>query len=100
MRHLPLVLCASALVGGIVALLAWGASPPPWLAGLEAALLAGAALLYGFTAWLPALPRWLWLRPIRGVALVILGVGAMYVPPQLILSAYLIGLGVRLVWKS
>lgn len=100
MKTLPLILCAAALGGGIAAMLAWGVFPPPWLAGLEAALLAGAALLYGFTAYLPTLPHWLWLRPIRGTVLVIVGIGAMYVPPQLILSAYLIGVGVRLVWQS
>jgi hypothetical protein len=100
MRTFHLISCAAALGCGIAAMLAWGVTPPAWLAGLEAALLAGAALLYGFTAYLPALPRWLWLRPIRGTVLVILGMGAMYVPPQLLLSAYLIGLGVRLVWQS
>lgn len=100
MKTLALLFCAAALACGIAAMLVWGATPPPWLAGLEAALLAGAALIYGFTAYLPALPRWLWLRPIRGTVLVILGMGAMYVPPQLLLSAYLIGVGVRLVWQS
>jgi hypothetical protein len=100
MRTFNLLFCAAALACGIAALLAWGVTPPLWLAGLEAALLAGAALTYGFAAYAPALPRWLWLRPIRGTVLVILGIGAMYVPPQLLLSAYLLGRGVRLIWQS
>lgn len=100
MKTLPLIACAAALAGGIAIMLRWGIDPPPWLAGLEAAVLAGAALVYGYTAWLPTLPRWLWLRPIRGTVLVLFGIAAMYVPPQLILSAYLIGAGVRLVWQS
>jgi hypothetical protein len=100
LKTVPLILCAAALACGIAAMLVCGITPPAWLAGLEAALLAGAALIYGFTAYLPALPRWLWLRPVRGTVLVILGMGAMYVPPQLLLSAYLIGVGVRLVWQS
>ena len=66
MKLLLLALCAVILGLGIVAVLAWGASPPPWLAGLEAALLAGAALAYGFTGCLPALSHWLWLRPCAG----------------------------------
>lgn len=100
MRYLPLILCALAMLGGCCALLVWGAHPPVWLAGLEAALLAVSALVYGFTAYLPAIPRWLFLRPVKGAFLVTLGIGAMYVPPQLIFSAFLIGWGVRLVWES
>lgn len=100
MRYLPLILCSIAMIGGCCALLVWGAHPPAWLAGLEAALLAVSALVYGFTAYLPALPRWVFLRPVKGAFLVTLGIGAMYVPPQLIFSAFLIGWGVRLVWES
>jgi hypothetical protein len=100
MKALHLVLCAVVVASGIAAMLMRGFTPPAWLAGLEAALLSGAALLYGYTAWLPTLPQWLRLRPIRGTVLCILGIGAMYVPPQLILSAFLIGAGVRLVWQS
>lgn len=100
MRNLSLILVAAVLGLGIAGLLAWGLHPPPWLTGLEAAFLSGAALAYGFTAKLPKVPGCLWLRPVRGAVIVCLGVGAMYVPPQLLLSAYLIGSGVRLVWAS
>jgi hypothetical protein len=100
LKLLPLISCVFVLAGGIATMLLCGLTPPPWLAGLEATLLAGAALVYGFTAYFPSMPRWLWLRPVRGTVLVVLGIGAMYVPPQLILSAYLIGVGVRQVWRS
>jgi hypothetical protein len=100
MKILSLISCAAVLGCGIAAMLMWGFTPPAWLAGLEAAMFYGAALLYGYTAWQPSLPAWLWLRPVRGTMLVIAGIVAMYVPPQLILSPYLIGLGVRLVWRS
>ena len=100
MKTFPLISCAAVLACGVAAMLMWGIFPPAWLTCLEAALLSGAALLYGYTAWLPTLPHWLWLRPIRGTVLVIFGIGAMYVPPQLLLSAYLIGVGIRLVWRS
>jgi hypothetical protein len=100
MKIRPLISCGAVLGCGLAFMLTWGLTPPAWLAVLEAALLSGAALLYGYTAWQPSLPAWLWLRPVRGTALVIAGIVAMYVPPQLILSAYLIGVGVRLVWRS
>ncbi len=65
-----------------------------------AVLLVGFALIYGFTARLPPIPRWLWLRPVRGSVIVCLGVAALFVPTELIVSAYLIGVGVRMVWSS
>ena len=101
MKAFPLILSAAAVLAcGIVVMLLWGFSPPPSLAGLEAALLSGAALIYGFTAWRPTLPRVLWLRPVRGTVLVFCGLVAMYVPAELILAAFLIGTGIRLVWQS
>jgi hypothetical protein len=100
MKIFPLISCAAVMACGIVAMLVWGATPPAWLSCFEAALLSFAALAYGYTAWMPSLPHWLWLRPIRGTLLVTLGIGVLYVPPELIASAYLIGRGVRLVWQS
>jgi hypothetical protein len=94
-----LVLCAAALLGGIVALLHWGVTPPPWLAGIEAALIMGVAMSYGFTARLPRIP-WLALRPVRGAVLVVLGSIMVFIQPQLIVAAFLIARGIRLVWLS
>ena len=98
-RTFQLVLCAAALLGGIFALLHWGATPPPWMAGTEAALIMAVALNYGFTARLPRVP-WLVLRPVRGTILVTLGLIMLFIQPQLIVAAYLVGRGVRLVWLS
>jgi hypothetical protein len=94
-----LALCAAALLGGIVALLHWGVTPPPWLAGIEAALIMGIAMNYGFTARLPRIP-WLACRPIRGAVLVVLGSIMVFIQPQLIVAAFLIARGIRLVWLS
>jgi hypothetical protein len=98
-KHFQLVLCSAALLGGIIALIHWGATPPPWLAGTEAALIMALALSYGFTARLPQIP-WLALRPVRGTILVMLGLIMLMIQPQLIVAAYLIGRGIRLVWSS
>lgn len=100
MKIVPLLVSSIALSAGGLALYEWGLFPPAWLAGLECLLLSSAALLYGFTAWRPRLPDWVQLRPVRGAALVTFGIVALYVPPQLVVSAYLIGLGVRLVWQT
>jgi hypothetical protein len=94
-----LALCAAALLGGIVALLHWGVTPPPWLAGIEAALIMGVAMSYGFTARLPRIP-WLALRPVRGAVLVVMGSIMVFIQPQLIVAAFLIARGIRLVWLS
>ena len=59
----------------------------------------GVALNYGFTARLPRVP-WLALRPVRGTILVMLGSVMVFIQPQLIVAAYLIGRGIRLVWLS
>jgi len=100
MRTIPLMSCAVILACGIVALLAWGLNPPPWMLGLEAALLVGSATVFGFTAWLPDPRPLLRLRPVKGTLLVILGIVAMYMPAQLCIAAVLIGIGIRLVWAS
>jgi hypothetical protein len=98
-KNAQLTLCLAALLGGIIALLHWGATPPAWLAGSEAALLMALALNYGFTARLPQVP-WLALRPVQGTLLVMLGSVMVFVQPQLIVAAWLIGRGIRLVWAS
>jgi hypothetical protein len=98
-KNFQLTLCLAALLGGIIALLNWGATPPAWLAGTEAALIMAVALNYGFTARLPSIP-WLALRPVRGTILVMLGTVMVFIQPQLIVAAYLIGCGIREVWQS
>jgi hypothetical protein len=98
-KSFQLTLCLAALLGGIIALLHWGATPPPWLAGTEAALIMALALTYGFTGRLPQIP-WLGLRPVQGTLLVMLGTVMVFIQPQLIAAAYLIGRGIRLVWQS
>jgi hypothetical protein len=59
-----------------------------------------AALAFGFTTYSPSVPEWLRHDAVKGVALVYLGVGAVFVPASLLLSAFLIGCGCRLVMKS
>lgn len=97
------ILTLLALLGGGILVLAYGFEPPPWFLTVELAAASAVALLCGFSARLPAwrsLLPWLRLRPVRGAALVILGVAAMHVPPQFIASAVFLALGVRLVWAE
>lgn len=92
-----------ALVAGLMLVLAYGFTPPPWLLTAELAIGSTLALLVGFSACWPAcraLRPWLRLRPVKGAALVVAGVAAMYVPPQFIASAVFLALGVRLVWAE
>ena len=90
---------AALAVGGWL-VVAYGFSPPGWLLRAEMAALSAAALLVGFAGRLPALLPWLRLRPVRGAALVCVGVAAVYLPPSLVISAVLIASGVRLVWAE
>jgi hypothetical protein len=48
-------------------LLASGGTPPDWLLKLEVLLFSLAALFYGFTAFAPVAPSWLWSRPVPGI---------------------------------
>ena len=59
-----------------------------------------AALFFGYSAYSPSAPDWLRHDAVRGVALVYLGVGAMFVDPRVLISALLIGSGCKLVMKS
>lgn len=89
---------AVAILGGII--LACSDGLPGWLLVGEVALFSALAMAFGFTAYAPSVPAWLWLRPVRGAVCICLGVGAMYIPPQFIVSAVFLGLGTRLVWQS
>lgn len=92
--------CALAILAGSLTVAVFGYEPPGRLLALEAALFSLLALAAGFGLCSPRLPGWVWQRPVRGAACVVVGVGAMYVPPQLLVSALFIGLGTRLVWLS
>jgi hypothetical protein len=97
---LPLAATCGALALGIAALIAFGTEPPVWLLRAELAALSAAALLFGFARRVPSLLPWLKLRPVRGAALVCVGVVAVYLPPQLVISAVLIAAGTRLAWAE
>ena len=82
-------------------LLLCGGQPPLWLLKGEVALIVGCfSLVYGFTAFSPRLPAWLNYQEVRGVVLVALGCVALFLPPQIIVSALLVGVGARLVMTS
>jgi hypothetical protein len=88
------------LLAGCSLLLYWGGEAPPWLLKLEILAVSCAALAFGFTAYSPVAPEWMRHDSVRGVALVYLGVGAMFVPLNFLASAFLIGTGARLVMQS
>jgi hypothetical protein len=93
-------ICLAALGGGCFLIVFWGGELPGWLLRAELAAFCSVALVYGFFASLPTLTPWLWSRPIRGAALVCLGVAAIFVPMEFVLAALLIALGTRLTWAS
>lgn len=93
-------LCVAALGGGCFLVVFTGGELPGWLLRAELAAFCSVALVYGFFASLPTLTPWLWSRPIRGAALVCLGVAAIFVPLEFVLAALLIGVGTRLTWAS
>jgi hypothetical protein len=93
-------LSLGAVVFGLFAAVLSGGEPPAWLLRAEVALFSAAALAYGFTASLPAFAPWAWSRPVRGAACIILGVGAIFVPVQFVVSAFLLGIGTRLTWTA
>ena len=96
------VLSLGAVGLGLFAAVFWGGELPAGVLRLTLALLSATALAYGygFTASLPAISPLLWCRPVRGAVCVWLGVLAIYIPIQFVISALLIGIGTRLVWVS
>ena len=88
------------LVAGIALLLYWGGEAPPWLLKLECLVVLLAALAFGFTANSPKAPEWLRHDAVRGLALIYLGIGAAFVPANLLLASFLIGSGCKLVSRS
>lgn len=87
------------VMGGTMVALC-GYQPPTLLLVAQSAFFAALALAYGFTLYMPGKAEWLWLKSIRGTVCICLGVGAMYVPPQLVVSAFFIGVGTRMVWLA
>lgn len=88
------------LLAGTSLLLIWGGEAPGWLLKLECLAVMLAALAFGFTQYNMHMPQWLRDDSVRGVTLVYLGVGVMFVPLNFLASAFLIGQGARLVMKS
>jgi hypothetical protein len=97
---LACAVCLSALGGGCFLIVFWGGEVPDWLLRGELAVFCSVALVYGFTASLPALAPWLWSRPVKGAACVCLGVAAIFVPLSFVVAALFIALGTRLIWLS
>jgi 4-amino-4-deoxy-L-arabinose transferase-like glycosyltransferase len=94
------VIATVALVLGGFMVAANGFEPPPWLLTAELALLSGLAAACCFTKLLSGVLPWLRLRPVQCTLFVVLGVLAVYVPPQFIASAVFLALGSRLVWQE
>ena len=88
------------LLAGTSLLLYCGGEAPRWLLMIECIAVMVGALLFGFTSYSPSAPDWLRHDAVRGVALVYLGVGAMFMPTNLLMTAFLIGCGCKLVMKE
>lgn len=89
----------AAVAIGIAATLTWGGELPTWLMTVTLSLTMLLAMAYGFAG---ALPRFDWLnsRPVRGAALVCLGVAAVFIPLSFVIAALCIGHGTKLVWAA
>lgn len=94
------VIAAVALVLGGFLTAAYGFEPPPWLLAAELAVFSILAAACCFTRLVPGVLPWLRLRPVQGALLVVLGIMAVYVPPQFVVSAVLLACGSRLVWQE
>ena len=64
------------------------------------ALCSALGLALGFGARLPGLPAWARLKPVKGALCITLGVAAMYLPANFVLSMALLAIGTRMVWTS
>jgi hypothetical protein len=54
------------------------------------------ALVYGFTGKMPKVDS----RPLQGVALICLGMAAIWVPVEFSIASILVGSGIRMVWLA
>lgn len=98
-----IALALAALLAGCLLVAACGFGPPPWLLRLEIVAFSLLAASYGFAATratLRPLVRLLRLRPVQGAMLVVGGVASVYVPPNFLAAAVMLGLGTRLVWAE
>ena len=89
-----------AIISGGLLVIAYGFEPPAWICCAEVAAFSGLALICGFTAAGTALLPWLTLRPVQGALLVCLGVAAIFVPANFVVSAVFLALGIKLVWRT
>lgn len=89
-----------ALLAGTCVMAALGVEPPAMLLAWEMLFFTAIGLAAGFLWRLPRLPWWVASRPVLGTALITLGVGAVYVPAQFIVSSLFLGAGARLLWLS
>lgn len=90
----------AALLAGTCLMAAFGHEPPAMLLAWEMAFFTALGLVAGFLWRLPRLPWWATSRPVAGAVLITLGVGAVYVPSQFIVSSLLLGAGARLLWLA
>lgn len=90
----------AALLAGTCLMGAFGHEPPAMLLAWEMAFFTALGLAAGFLWRLPRLPWWATSRPVAGAVLITLGVGAVYVPSQFIVSSLLLGAGARLLWLA
>jgi hypothetical protein len=87
------------LLAGSSILLVAGTDLPAWLLKIECMAVALSALAYGYTAFSPSLP-WLKHDSVRGVAMIYAGCAAMFIPLNFLVSAFLLGAGIRMVTRS
>jgi hypothetical protein len=88
--------CILALAFGTCSLIIWGL--PPVLLKAELVVVMATALFLGFTNYAIRVPAFM--KPVTGMAVVYIGVGAMFIDPRFLISAFLIGTGTRMVMAS
>jgi hypothetical protein len=92
--------CIAALGFGIFVALGWGGAAPGWLLCIGLASVSMLALLYGFSLLTVDITPYLAERPVQGAACICLGIILMHMPIQFLMSAFCIGIGTKLVWRS
>ena len=85
------------VIFGLMATLVVAFGLPAWLLKGEVLIIFTFSIVYAFTAYAPKLPAWMMCPELRGVTFVALGGIALFLPPQIYISAYLVAVGARLV---